>query len=225
MSKVDYSSFNNLDQAIRHFRDGKLILIHDSDDREGETDMVLAAASVTPADITRLRNDAGGLICVALSAQVAETFRLPYLEYALDHPICGHVPSYDSRSAFSLTINHVNTSTGISDTDRALTISKLGCLTDEPTLSEFSASFYSPGHVQLLKAATGLISDRRGHTELSMVMARLAEREPATVVCEMLDDGTKQSLPKTEAKEYANRNGVPFVDGKLISNRFRQEDE
>ena len=208
------------DSALAAFRAGEPVLIHDSADREGETDLVYPAADVTPADVARLRNDAGGLVCVALSDAVARAVDLPFLDDALDHPAAGdHDLGYDDRSSFSLPVNHRDTFTGITDEDRARTITELASMADAVATGvdygpeEFAAEFRSPGHVNLLRGAPDLVADRVGHTELGLALAAEAGRAPAVVVCEMLDDETGGALAPGSAREYARRHGLVYVEG------------
>jgi 3,4-dihydroxy 2-butanone 4-phosphate synthase len=206
------------ERAIEAFRRGDPILIHDFDDREAETDLVYPAADVTPETLARLRNDAGGLVCVALSDAVADAFDLPLLEETLDHPTAGGAVAYDDRSSFSISVNHRDTYTGITDEDRSRTIESLAAAADrvpEYDLEAFATDFRSPGHVTLLRAAPSL-TDRRGHTELGIALATAANREPAVVVCEMLDDATGRALPKAAAREYALRHDLGFVEGRAL---------
>lgn len=203
--------------AIQSFRSGDPVLIHDFNDREDETDIVYPAATITSSDVTRLRNDAGGLICVALANDVAEAIQLPFLADALAHP-CAEAQelAYDERSSFSLTVNHKDTNTGIPDNERAHTITMLGDVAANPSLTAFVSGFRAPGHVQLLKGAEGGISKRRGHTELSLHLAREANCAPATVVCEMLDDETGEALSRKKARNYARKEELVFIEGSDI---------
>lgn len=207
--------------ALAAFRVGDPVCIHDFDDREGEIDLVYPADAVDPVDVAQLRNDAGGLICVAFADEIAATAELPYLADALDHPaVTGGELAYGDRPSFSLTVNHRETFTGITDEDRALTIAELGQFAAEAAVGEadatvFAERFRAPGHVHLLRAAPGLLADRRGHTELGVALAREAGISPAVVVCEMLDDdGGATSVER--AREYATSRGIPFLDGDRI---------
>ncbi|SEW20597.1 3,4-dihydroxy-2-butanone-4-phosphate synthase [Halobacterium jilantaiense] len=199
--------------AVAAFRDGDPVLVHDAADREGEVDLVYPAASVEPADVARMRNDAGGLVCVALAEPVADAFELPFVVDELDHPAAdhGHL-GYDDRSSFSLTVNHRDTYTGITDDDRALTISELGRAAADPDAVAFADAFRAPGHVHVLRAAPSL-ADRQGHTELGVALAREAGVPPAVVVCEMLDDETGGALSVDDAKAYADRHDFAYVEG------------
>lgn len=206
-----------VEAAIEAFRAGEPVLVHDAADREGETDLIYPAGAVTAEAVSRMRNDAGGLVCVALSDEVADAFDLPFIQEALDHPASGsHELGYDERSSFSLTVNHRDTYTGITDEDRATTITELGAAADSPAETDFAEEFRAPGHVHLLRAAPNLLEDREGHTELGIVLAAAADREPAVVVCEMLDDQTGAALSPDDARAYAERHGFVYLEGSQI---------
>ena len=128
--------------AVAAFARGDSVLIHDAADREGETDLVYPAGAVTPEAVARMRNDAGGLVCVALSDRVAEALKLPFMQEVLDHPTAAdHDLAYDERSSFSLTVNHRDTFTGITDDDRSLTIQELAAVAADPDPDAFSDGF------------------------------------------------------------------------------------
>lgn len=218
-------------KAIEAVRNGNMVLLFDDDDREGETDLVIPAQSVTPADVARMRHDGGGLICVAIHATAAQKLGLPFISDIL-HSVSldghrslrtlvekkGDLP-YDSRSSFSLWVNHRGTFTGITDNDRALTINKIGETVEKVLNGEkidFGRDFRSPGHVALLRAASGLLDERRGQTELSVQLALMAGICPSMVVCEMLDDRTGKALSKEDAKKYSLQYNMPFIEGKNI---------
>lgn len=220
-----------LKDSIDAIRKGKMILLYDADDREGETDLVIPAISTTPADVARMRRDGGGLICVAIHGSAAEKLGLPFMSDVLRSLSLngnkalrtlvekkGDIP-YDSRSSFSLWVNHRNTFTGITDNDRALTINKIG-ETVHRVLNgqsvDFGEEFRSPGHVALLRAASGLLNERRGQTELSIELALKAGINPSMVVCEMLDEKTGKALSKEDARKYSIKYNMPFIEGKNI---------
>jgi 3,4-dihydroxy 2-butanone 4-phosphate synthase len=218
---------DDVDRAVAAFRAGDPVLIHDADDREAETDLVYPAGAVTPAAVSRMRNDAGGLVCVAVADDVAAAAGLPFAAEAIDHPAAGdHDVAYDDRSSFSLTVNHRDTFTGVTDRDRARTI---GALADAAAAArtevdydadDFAAEFRAPGHVHVLRAAPGLLADRRGHTELGLALAEAADLPPAVVVCEMLDDESGGALPKADARTYAARNDLVHVEGARLVERL-----
>jgi 3,4-dihydroxy 2-butanone 4-phosphate synthase len=217
--------------AIDALAQGRPVLLFDAPDREGETDMVLQAEKVTPANIRALRKEAGGLIVVTIPEEVRSSLGLPYMDALLrsagrEHPLLPRlVPErfrYDRRSSFGISVNHRAGFTGIPDLDRALTVRALGELVRDgareppPALQDrFASWFLAPGHVPVLYAAPGGLTERRGHTELSTALARMGRLTPSLVLCEMLsDDG--RSLPEPEARAYAEARGHPFVEGHRI---------
>ena len=212
-------STSALAQAVAAFETGDPVLVHDADDREGETDLLYPASAVTPAAVARLRNDGGGLIFVALTDAVAERFDLPFLHETVAHPANDHSDlGYDARPSFSLTVNHRDGFTGVTDDDRALTIRRLGeASVDEGYgVDDFATEFRTPGHVHLLRASPGLLDDRRGHTELGLALAREAGVEPAVAGCEMLDGETGGALSTADAQAYARRHGLAYVEGATL---------
>jgi 3,4-dihydroxy 2-butanone 4-phosphate synthase len=208
-----------LERAVAAFRAGDPVLVHDADDREGETDLLYPASAVTPAAVARMRNDGGGLVFVALPATVADRFDLPFLHESLDHPANDHSDlGYDAHPSFSLTVNHRDGFTGVTDDDRALTIRRLGEVSDDEAygVDAFASEFRTPGHVHLLRGAPGLLDDRRGHTELGLALAEAAGVAPAVAGCEMLDDETGGALSTADAQAYARRHDLPFVEGAAL---------
>lgn len=225
----------SVERAAKALKAGKFVLLHDSVGRENEVDMLIAAEFVEPPHVATMRQDAGGLICVALHPTIADNFGLPYLTEVYDiasskfDVVAKTKPDdipYDERSAFSLAVNHRRTFTGITDIDRALTIRELGNIGarafDGSLVEEFGRNFRSPGHVPLLRASGGLLNERRGHTELSVVLAELAGVTPVVSVCEMLDARTGRARSKGQAAEYAEKHGLVFLDGSDLVNELRR---
>ncbi|MDI6819323.1 MAG: 3,4-dihydroxy-2-butanone-4-phosphate synthase [Candidatus Hodarchaeaceae archaeon] len=224
----------SIDRALEELRAGNFVLIHDASNREDEVDMVIAAEAVKPAHIAAMRRDAGGLICVALHPRVADNFGLPYMTEIYDiassryHALAATKPNdlpYDERSAFSISVNHRQTRTGVTDIDRALTISELGKLgaraLNGPMAEEFGRNFRSPGHVPILRAADGLVLERQGHTELAMALAEMADITPVMAICEMLDAQTNRALSWKAAVEYAEMRGFACLSGKDVMRAYR----
>lgn len=224
-----------VERGIEYVKKGKTVLIYDAADREGETDFVMPASAVTPEDIAYYRTEGGGLICVAIHPVAAEKLGLPLISDILINvtgefsPIRKMVEgkgdlSYDKRSSFSLWVNHRDTFTGITDRDRALTIKLIGEAVDE-TLNgntyDFCDEFRTPGHVSILKAADGLLDERRGQTELSVVLALLAGIPPAMAICEMLDTETGAALTKEGAIAFALERDTVFIEGKDIVEAYQ----
>jgi len=200
-------------QAVDALRTGDPVLVHDATDREGEVDLLQAAGAVTPDDVARLRADGGGLLFVALGRHVADALDLPFLAEAVDHPAVGGDLSYDDRSSFSLPVNHRSTRTGVTDGDRARTITGLADHAAAPDPNRFAEAFRVPGHVHLLRDAG--LDCRQGHTELAVALAEAADLPPAVAGCEMLADADG-ALDRGAAKRYAERHGLPYVEGSRI---------
>ena len=215
----------SLEEAISFLRKGEFILLHDANKRENEVDMVVAAEFVTPAHIARMRQDAGGLICLSINHSFAKSLGLHFMHDILSNAqtidnqskkmIMGTAP-YGDKPSFSISINHTQTYTGITDRDRALTITEMANLyknTNGNKKEIFVSSFKTPGHVPLLIAAERLLSDRLGHTEMSVYMTNLAGLCPTAAICEMLDSETHTALSIEKAKKYAKENAIPYFDG------------
>ena len=216
---------------------GRPVLVYDADGREEETDAAIASQFVTPEIIRFLRKEAGGLICTTVPSEARERLGLPYLaqilgEAAARHPVLAHTlttqAAYDPiASPFSITVNHRETRTGITDRDRAKTIAGFASLVGEALRHEngwgmeaLGREFRSPGHVPLLNAADGLLSRRRGHTELTTALVTMAGLIPSATICEMMgDDG--RALSKEDAKEYAEARNLVFLEGQDVIEAWR----
>ncbi len=207
-------------------------MVYDCDEREQEVDYVFPAELVTPEVVCEMREVAGGLICVAIRHDIARKLGLPFmtdlLKIASRHysilagVACSQMP-YGDKPAFSITVNHRLTFTGITDRDRALTISELARIARKALNSEegavqeeFKSNFRSPGHVHILIARPGLVNERQGHVELAVALAEIAGLVPAMVLCEMLDGTTGKALRPDDAKAFARSRGYAYVEGKLI---------
>jgi len=224
--------------AIDALRKGEPVFIYDADGREEETDIVMATQFMRPKDIMRLRKDGGGLICSTVTDEIAEEMALPFMVDVyrsakaemplLERMIPDHLP-YDTKSAFSLTINHHDNYTGITDNDRSMTAAEFGKLVgmindgkmgDGKGVEEFTSRFRTPGHLHLLRSAKGLLDNRKGHTELATVLCMMAELSPSATICEMMgDDG--RALQRPEAMKYAQDNGFVYLDGIQIINEWK----
>ena len=173
-----------------------------------------------------MRQHAGGLLCIAINNSFGQNLGLKYM-----HEILSNSDSFDSQSkemimglapygdhpTFSISINHYQTYTGITDRDRALTIIEMANLFKiENQRNKFMSSFKTPGHVPLLIGSKGLIATRQGHTEMSIYLAQLAELVPVTAICEMMDAETYSALSFEKAERYAKLNAIPLVDGKEL---------
>jgi len=231
----------NIELAIKDLAQGKFVLVYDVDGREEEVDLVCLAEKVTPKHVYHLRHDAGGLICVAMHGAIAEKLGLPFMaevyskvlnQYSIFNQIAPDVAApYGDKPSFSVTVNHINTYTGITDNDRALTISEFGSLgaqvfrngaSIDNYQNLFGSSFRAPGHTHLLIANINLVKERLGHTELTVTLAYMGGLSPVSVLCEMLDETTGKALSIVKAKEYAKKNNLVMVEGREIVDAYEK---
>ena len=227
----------NIDQAISDLQKGKFILIYDDDKREGETDLVISSEFATHVAIRTMRKDGGGLIFLMISKETANKLKLPFLtdmysaindKYPVLKALTPNDIPYDTKSSFSLYINHRNTFTGITDIDRSLTMRKFADLAkkienvnDGYATKLFGNEFRSPGHIPICVAAENLLNERRGHTELVVSMMKMANLIPTGSGCEIMGDDGK-ALPKDKAERYANDHGLVFLEGKEIVEAWKK---
>jgi len=218
----------SLGSAIDALRAGRFVLVHDDAGRENEVDMVIAAEHIEPKHVESMRTSAGGLLCLAIGYDIAAKLGLVYLHEMIAgmgkvNPIFSRITqgkaAYGDRPSFSIPVNHRDTFTGITDKDRALTISSMARVCkniDSGGIEEFATNFRAPGHVPLLIASKGLLQERRGHTELCIYLMLLAGMTPAVAICEMMDSETYGSLSVDKAADLAAKNSMPLVDAKEI---------
>lgn len=224
-----------LEPALSSLREGRFILLHDSTAREDEVDIVAAAERITPKHVKTMRSEAGGLLCVAISGMIGEKLGLTHMHEIFEsasnrYPILGRLDELDTpygdKPAFSITVNHRRTFTGVTDLDRSLTITELAKLgrkalkDDGDCQDEFVRQFSAPGHVHLLLEAKRSLAERRGHTELSLYLCKLAGLTPVTAICEMLDGETYKALTIRDALVYARDRSITVVDGKQVVENF-----
>ena len=218
-------------------KQGKFILVYDNEKREGETDFVIASQFVTPESIKRMRKDGGGLIFLMISNEVAHTFKLPFLAdlytqinstYPVLKELVHNDIPYDTKSSFSLYINHRETFTGITDNDRSLTmknfseiIEKTKNMDSNLAIQELGREFRSPGHVSICVASKRLLDERKGHTELVIALMKMAGLIPAGSGCEIMGNNGKASSKKDSIR-YAKKNGFVFLEGKEIITAWKQ---
>jgi 3,4-dihydroxy 2-butanone 4-phosphate synthase len=217
--------------AATALADGEPVLLFDAADREGETDLLILSERATPELVRLLRRDAGGWICTAISDELRRRLGLPYYAELLEgaarkYPVLGPLAReelrYDRRSPFGVSLHHRATYTGIPDNDRALAIRAVGelardapRLADEALRARFTATFSSPGHLPVIYAAPRLLAERKGHTELSVSLARMAGLSESVTVCEMLGDSGGARSPEA-ARAYAADHGWPFLEGRTV---------
>lgn len=219
-----------IEKALQALRNGEMVLLYDFDNRERETDLAMRSDMITHRDICRMRHDGGGLICTAIPYAPAKKMGLPYAREVLRNCAMvekiGDIP-YDpaNNSSFSLWVNHRDTFTGITDKDRSLTVNALSGIVDDIIAGNpvvFKDQFRTPGHMPILIAAERLLDQRHGQTELSVALAEMAGIIPVITICEMLDDESGLALSKEEAKEYAKKHGLVFVEGSEVLDRWKE---
>jgi 3,4-dihydroxy 2-butanone 4-phosphate synthase/GTP cyclohydrolase II len=170
------SGFATVEEALKRIRRGEMVLVTDDEDRENEGDLTLAAEWVSAEAINFMLRWARGLVCMPIDPS--------YLE-RLDVPPMVAPGRAGCDTAFSVSIDHVGSGSGIGAADRAHTIKKAIDPSSRPS------DFVQPGHVFPLRARPGGVLERRGHTEAAVDLARLAGLAPAAVICEVLhDDGS-----------------------------------
>ena len=202
------SEFATVEQAIEDIKRGKMIVVVDDEDRENEGDLIVAAETVTPADINFMATYAKGLICTPIDGK-----RLDELEIGqmVQHNSDNH------ETAFTVSIDAFDTETGISAYERCHTIKMLLDPAAKPS------SFRRPGHVFPLRSVVGGVLRRAGHTETTTDLARLAGFYPAGLCCEIMDDDGH--MMRTEnLKKFAARHGLNIITVRaLIEYRKRTE--
>ncbi len=223
-----------MEAAVNAFRHGNPVCLFDAENREGETDLLFPGQCAEAATMRQLRFDCGGLLFLAIGHEVGERFSLPFLQdlhmdarLLADYPVLGHLQTndlqYDTRSAFTLSLNHRDTFTGITDRDRALTTRRFAELYAElkdgdDALEKLGEEFRTPGHIPVCRETEGGLSRRQGHTELAVGLARLSGMTPVVIGAEMLQPDGDLALPVEDARVWANERGIPFLTGEeLIS--------
>ena len=224
---------NSVEEAITAFSNGLPVCLFDSEKREGETDLLFSAQHATPAKMRQLRQDCGGLLFLAIGHEVGERFGLPFLQDLHTHEalvsqfdvlqeLVTNDLRYDSRSAFTLSLNHRETYTGITDKDRSLTTRRFAELTNQVFENNFDdkeakrllgQEFRTPGHIPVCRETEGGLSRRQGHTELAVGLARLASVTPVVIGAEMLQADGDLALSVEDAKQWASERGIPFLEG------------
>ncbi|MGI0019155.1 MAG: 3,4-dihydroxy-2-butanone-4-phosphate synthase [Nitrososphaera sp.] len=220
-----------LADAISALKAGRFVLVHDDKGREDEIDMVIAAERVTPEHIAIMRKDAGGLLCLAIASEPATKLGLVFMHDMIAgmgkvNPVFAKLTegraAYGDKPSFSIAVNHRSTFTGITDIDRALTVSKMAGVCKNGNVDEFARDFRAPGHIPILIAAKGLLAERKGHTELCVYLMKLAGMAPAVAICEMMDSVTHRALTVEKAGEYARKAGIPLLEASELKEAYQK---
>jgi len=174
--------FNSIQEAIEDIRAGKMIIVVDDEDRENEGDLVVAAEKITPEIVNFMTMHARGMLCVPITQERAVQLDLqPMVRKNNEH----------MGTAFTVTVDHISSTTGISAFERAKTISEM------VNPDSRCCDFVRPGHVFPLIAKEGGTLKRAGHTEAASDLAKLAGLSPAGVICEIMnEDGSMSRVPQ-----------------------------
>lgn len=200
--------FNTIEEAIEEMKKGNFVVVLDDEDRENEGDLIIAAEKVTTEKINFMTKYARGLVCMPVEGERLE-------ELNINQMVANNTDNHET--AFTVSVDHKDTSTGISAGDRALTIRKI---LDKDSKAE---DFRRPGHIFPLKSRKGGVLKRAGHTEAAVDLAKLAGLFPAGVICEIMnEDGTMART--NELIKYASKFGFKIITiADLIAYRRRTE--
>ena len=204
------AEFNTVEEALDALRAGKNILVIDDPDRENEGDIICAAEFATTENVNFMATYAKGLICMPMSGEYCDKLGLPQM---VEQNTDNH------ETAFTVSIDHMSTSTGISAEERGVTARATVLADAKPT------DFRRPGHMFPLRAREGGVLRRTGHTEATVDLCRLAGLRPVGLCCEIMrEDGTM--MRTTELKKFAKEHNLCMITvADLISYRMRDKEE
>ncbi|MGN1481735.1 bifunctional 3,4-dihydroxy-2-butanone-4-phosphate synthase/GTP cyclohydrolase II [Porcipelethomonas sp.] len=201
--------FSTIEEALEDLRQGRLILVTDDEDRENEGDLICAAEFATTENVNFMAMHAKGLICMPMSQEYIKKLRLPQM---VDDNTDNH------ETAFTVSIDHISTTTGISAAERSITAMK--CVDDNAKPEDFRR----PGHMFPLLARKNGVLERNGHTEATVDLLRLAGLKECGLCCEIMrDDGTM--MRTAELKEMAEKYGLKFITIKALQQYRKVNDK
>ncbi len=187
--------FNTVDEALEDLRQGKIILVTDDPDRENEGDFICAAQFATTENINFMATHGKGLICMPMAEKYVKKLQFPQM-------VQNNTDNHET--AFTVSIDHASTSTGISAAERSVTA--MACVDENAT----AADFRRPGHMFPLLAKRNGVLERAGHTEATVDLCRLAGLKECGLCCEIMrDDGTMMRTP--ELAKLAEEYGLKFI--------------
>ena len=203
------AQFHTIEQALEDLRQGKLILVTDDPDRENEGDLICAAEFATTENVNFMATHGKGLICMPMSEEYVRKLRFPQMvQYNTDN----------HETAFTVSIDHVSTTTGISAAERSVTALK--CVEEGARPEDFRR----PGHMFPLLAKKNGVLEREGHTEATVDLCRLAGLKACGLCCEVMrEDGTMMRTP--ELMELSERYGLTFITIKDLQNYRKCRDQ
>lgn len=203
------SGFNTVEEALEDLRKGKLILVTDDEDRENEGDLICAAEFATTENVNFMATHAKGLICMPMSEQMISKLQIPQM-------VSKNTDNHET--AFTVSIDHVNTTTGISAAERSLTALK--CVEDGAKPEDFRR----PGHMFPLLAKKNGVLERNGHTEATVDLMKLAGLKECGLCCEIMrDDGTMMRTP--ELMGLAEKYNLKFITIKALQEYRKVHDK
>lgn len=199
---------NTIEEALQALRNGEVILVTDDEDRENEGDLICAAEFATTENVNFMASQAKGLICMPMSKEFTQKLGLPQM---VEQNTDNHA------TAFTVSIDHIDTTTGISAYERSVTALK--CVEDGAKPEDFRR----PGHMFPLEAKQGGVLVRTGHTEATVDLCRLAGLKECGLCCEiMADDGHMMRTP--ELQEFAQKHQIKFITvADLVAYRRKTE--
>ena len=203
------AQFHTIEEALEDLRQGKLILVTDDPDRENEGDLICAAEFATTENVNFMATHGKGLICMPMSEEYVRKLRFPQMvQYNTDN----------HETAFTVSIDHVSTTTGISAAERSVTALK--CVEEGAKPEDFRR----PGHMFPLLAKKNGVLEREGHTEATVDLCRLAGLKACGLCCEVMrEDGTMMRTP--ELMELSERYGLTFITIKDLQNYRKCRDQ
>lgn len=194
--------FNTVEEALEELRNGKIILVTDDPDRENEGDFICAAEFATTENINFMACYGKGLICMPMSEEYVRKLRIPQM---VQQNTDNH------ETAFTVSIDHVATTTGISAAERSITA--LACVSEDAKPEDFRR----PGHMFPLLAKKNGVLEREGHTEATVDLCRLAGLKECGLCCEIMrEDGTMMRTP--ELMKLAKEWGIKFITIRDLQN-------
>lgn len=201
--------YNTIEEALEELRKGKIILVSDDPDRENEGDMICAAEFATQENLNFIASYAKGLICTPMSGEIAS--RLNFFPMVSDN-------QDNHETAFTVSVDHKSTTTGISAKERSVTA--IACADNNAKAEDFRR----PGHMFPLVAKKGGVLVRNGHTEATVDLCRLAGLKECGICCEIMeDDGTMMQTPRLW--ELAEKYNMKFITIKDLQDYCRVHDK
>ncbi len=202
-------AYNTIEEALEELRQGRMILVTDDPDRENEGDLICAAEFATTENVNFMATHGKGLICMPMSEELGKKLMLPQMVSDNTDNHC---------TAFTVSIDHVDTTTGISAEERGYTARK--CVEDDAKPQDFRR----PGHMFPLIARRGGVLTREGHTEATVDLMRLAGLKQCGLCCEiMADDGTMMRTPSLW--ELADKYNLKFITIHDLQNYCRRNEK